>query len=67
MESRERRYYGDERYRERERERRTRHPDRGLGYQIGPPPGWGNIVLGPGPHAGRRPRNRRRVRERRSA
>jgi hypothetical protein len=60
MEPLERRYYGNERYRERERERRTRHPGRGLGYQIGPGPGGGDIALGPGPHAGRGPRDYRR-------
>src|SRR5688572_19655951 len=36
MEPLERRYYGNERYRARERERRTRHPGGDLGYQIGP-------------------------------
>lgn len=60
MEPLERRYYGNERYRERERERRTRHPGRDLGYEIGPAPGGGDIALGPGPHAGRGPRDYRR-------
>jgi hypothetical protein len=60
MEPIERRYYGNERYRERERERRTRHPGRDLGYQIGPAPGGGDIALGPGPHAGLGPRDYRR-------
>ena len=60
MEPIERRYYGNERYRERERERRTRHPGRDLGYQIGPGLGGGDIALGPGPHVGRGPRDYRR-------
>jgi BON domain len=60
MEPIERRYYGNERYRERERERRTRHPGRDLGYQIGPAAGGGDIALGPGPHAGLGPRDYRR-------
>jgi hypothetical protein len=60
MEPLERRYYGNERYRARERERRTRHPGRDLGYQIGPAPGGGDIALGPGPHVGRGPRDYRR-------
>lgn len=64
MEPLERRYYGNERYRERERERRTRHPGQGLGYHIGPAPGGGDIALGPGPHAGRGPRDYRRSDER---
>ena len=57
MEPLERRYYGNERYRARERERRTRHPGRDLGYHIGPAPGGGDIALGPGPHVGRGPRD----------
>ena len=60
MEPIERRYYGNERYREQERERRTRHPGPGLGFHIGPTPGGGDIALGPGPHAGRGPRDYRR-------
>ena len=60
MEPLERRYYGNERHRERARARRTRHPGRGLGYHIGPAPGGGDIALGPGPHAGRGPRDYRR-------
>jgi hypothetical protein len=60
MEPLERRYYGNERYRERERERRTRHPGQGLGYEIGPHSGGGDIALGPGPHVGRGPRDYRR-------
>ncbi len=60
MEPLERRYYGNERYRARERERRTRHPGRDLGYHIGPAPGGGDIALGPGPHVGRGPRDYRR-------
>jgi len=60
MEPLERRYYGNERYRARERERRTRHPGRDLGYQIGPAPGGGDIALGPGPHVGHGPRDYRR-------
>ncbi|HEX3178392.1 MAG TPA: BON domain-containing protein [Methylomirabilota bacterium] len=59
MEPIERRYYGNERYRERERERRTRHPGRDLGFQIGPGPG-GDLTLRPGPHVGRGPRDYRR-------
>jgi len=66
MEPLERRYYGNERYRARERERRTRHPGRDLFYQIGPVPGGGDIALGPAPHVRRRPRQER-PRERRSA
>ena len=59
MEPIERRYYGNERYRERERERRTRHPAPELGYQIGPGAG-GDLTLRPGPHVGRGPRDYRR-------
>ena len=60
MEPIERRYYGNERYRERERERRTRHPGPRLGYHINPAPGGGDIALGPGRHVGRGPRDYRR-------
>ena len=60
MEPLERRYYGNEPYRQRERERRARHPGRDLGYQIGPLPGGGDIALQPGPHVGRGPRDYRR-------
>jgi BON domain-containing protein len=60
MEPLERRYYGNEPYRQRERERRTRHPGPDRGYQIGPMPGGGDIALRSGPHVGRGPRDYRR-------
>ena len=60
MEPIERRYYGNERYRARERERRTRHPGPEVGYRIGPTAGGGDITLTPGPHVGRGPRDYRR-------
>lgn len=66
MDPDDRRYYGNERYRVRERERRTRHPARDLGYQIGPAPGGGDIALGPGPHLGRGRRDPRRPARRRT-
>jgi len=62
MEPLQRRYYGNERYRARERERRTRRPAQDIGYQIGPVPGGGDvIVLGPVPHVRRRARVGRRA------
>ena len=60
MEPIERRYYGNERYRARERERRTRHPAPEVGYQIGPVAGGGDIAFATGPHVGRGPRDYRR-------
>lgn len=56
----ERRFYGNERYRARERERRTRRPGPDLGYQIGPVLGGADVIaLGPVPHVRRRARDGR--------
>jgi hypothetical protein len=61
MECLERRDYGNERYRARDRERRTRRPGPELGYQIGPVPAGGDVItLGPVPHVRRRARGGRR-------
>jgi len=62
MEFLERRDYGNERYRARDRERRSRRPGQDLGYQIGPVPGGGDVIaLGPVPHVRRRTRDGRRA------